>query len=236
MSLFISSFGFTRLLLLSAIAASGLIASANAATVMTVGGSQNFEPRGSATNDVAGLGHVEGYFGSNLFTTGAGTIQFTLIGYEASFHNTFLAGNIGSTANSVFTGGGGLNSGPIGMLSSIFSANGLINFAFGANQPTASVANGTNVGVPTNSPNFFVSFYNSSNVLGAWGTGNSGIIALDDGGGGNPADADYDDLVVKFQFTSAVPETSTWAMMMLGFAGVGFFAYRRKQKSNFGFA
>jgi PEP-CTERM motif len=28
---------------------------------------------------------------------------------------------------------------------------------------------------------------------------------------------------------SAVPEPSTWAMMLLGFAGVGFMAYRRKQ-------
>jgi hypothetical protein len=30
-------------------------------------------------------------------------------------------------------------------------------------------------------------------------------------------------------FTAAVPEPSTWAMMILGFAGVGFMAYRRKQ-------
>jgi hypothetical protein len=29
---------------------------------------------------------------------------------------------------------------------------------------------------------------------------------------------------------SAVPEPSTWAMMLLGFAGVGFMAYRRKAK------
>jgi hypothetical protein len=28
---------------------------------------------------------------------------------------------------------------------------------------------------------------------------------------------------------SAVPETSTWAMIILGFAGVGFMSYRRKQ-------
>ena len=28
---------------------------------------------------------------------------------------------------------------------------------------------------------------------------------------------------------SAVPEPSTWAMMILGFAGVGFMAYRRKE-------
>jgi hypothetical protein len=36
-----------------------------------------------------------------------------------------------------------------------------------------------------------------------------------------------------FQITgisAAVPEPSTWAMMLLGFAGVGFMAYRRKTK------
>lgn len=30
--------------------------------------------------------------------------------------------------------------------------------------------------------------------------------------------------------TAAVPEPATWAMMILGFAGVGFMAYRRKSK------
>jgi hypothetical protein len=37
---------------------------------------------------------------------------------------------------------------------------------------------------------------------------------------------------VKFEFTgisSAVPEPSTWAMMILGFCGLGFMAYRKKQ-------
>jgi hypothetical protein len=33
-----------------------------------------------------------------------------------------------------------------------------------------------------------------------------------------------------FDATAAVPEPSTWAMMILGFAGVGFMAYRRKSK------
>jgi hypothetical protein len=33
--------------------------------------------------------------------------------------------------------------------------------------------------------------------------------------------------------TSAVPEPSTWAMMLLGFAGLGFMAYRRKQQTAF---
>jgi hypothetical protein len=31
-------------------------------------------------------------------------------------------------------------------------------------------------------------------------------------------------------FTSGVPEPSTWVMMILGFAGLGFMAYRRKSK------
>jgi PEP-CTERM motif len=35
---------------------------------------------------------------------------------------------------------------------------------------------------------------------------------------------------------SAVPEPSTWAMMILGFAGIGFMAYRRKNKPAFRFA
>ena len=37
------------------------------------------------------------------------------------------------------------------------------------------------------------------------------------------------------EVTAAVPEPSTWAMMILGFAGVGFMAYRRKSKPTFRF-
>jgi hypothetical protein len=37
---------------------------------------------------------------------------------------------------------------------------------------------------------------------------------------------------VVINFTAAVPETSTWAMMILGFAGVGLVAYRRKSKAS----
>jgi len=33
-----------------------------------------------------------------------------------------------------------------------------------------------------------------------------------------------------FNLSSSVPEPSTWAMMILGFVGVGFMAYRRKDK------
>jgi uncharacterized protein YlxP (DUF503 family) len=35
---------------------------------------------------------------------------------------------------------------------------------------------------------------------------------------------------------AAVPEPSTWAMLVLGFAGVGFMSYRRKNKAALHFA
>jgi PEP-CTERM motif len=50
---------------------------------------------------------------------------------------------------------------------------------------------------------------------------------LTSGGGNSFGDGvAFDNL----SFTEAVPEPSTWAMMILGFAGVGFMAYRRKSK------
>jgi hypothetical protein len=40
-------------------------------------------------------------------------------------------------------------------------------------------------------------------------------------------------LVLSPNLTSAVPEPSTWAMVILGFASIGFIAYRRKSKPAF---
>jgi len=43
----------------------------------------------------------------------------------------------------------------------------------------------------------------------------------------------FDILNVNSAVQNGVPEPSTWAMMILGFAGVGFMAYRRKSKPAF---
>jgi len=40
------------------------------------------------------------------------------------------------------------------------------------------------------------------------------------------------DFTTAQALNSAVPEPSTWAMMILGFAGVGFMAYRRRNQSS----
>jgi hypothetical protein len=45
----------------------------------------------------------------------------------------------------------------------------------------------------------------------------------------SPGFVDSITIATNLTSTSAVPEPSTWAMMMLGFAGIGFMAYRRKQ-------
>jgi hypothetical protein len=39
-------------------------------------------------------------------------------------------------------------------------------------------------------------------------------------------------LVTGFNAVAAVPEPSTWAMMVLGFAGVGFMTHRRRSQSS----
>ena len=41
------------------------------------------------------------------------------------------------------------------------------------------------------------------------------------------------DQITQGGITAAVPEPSTWAMMILGFAGVGFMAYRRRNHGAF---
>lgn len=192
-----------------------LMGSVQASIVTTVGGSTGTVATGSAGNDV--IGSVFGYFGSQLFADGPLRVEYTYLGKEAGDTNSFLVlGNLQfSTATSNY--GDTANE--------LVLAPGLLNFAFGANQNTPSVINGFNPGT-SGVPNFFVSFYDQNGNLGAL-SGTSGVIAFDDGG--SPADADYDDLVVRFN-VSAVPEPTTWAMMLLGFAGIGLLAYRRRPK------
>ena len=46
----------------------------------------------------------------------------------------------------------------------------------------------------------------------------------------NPTGFDWSEGVVGTSSVAAVPEPATWAMMLLGFAGLGFMAHRRKSK------
>ena len=210
----VSQYRVFRQIGLAAMVTVGLMGSVNASTVTAIGGTTGTVATGAAGNDV--IGSVFGYFGAELFANGPLKVEYTYLGKEAGDTNSFLVlGNLQfSTAVSDYGD----------TASETLSLAGLLSFAFGANQATPTVTNGSNPAGGTGVPNFFVSFYDQFGNLGAL-AGSSGVIAFDDGG--SPADADYDDLVVRFN-VSAVPEPTTWAMMLLGFAGIGFLAYRRR--------
>jgi hypothetical protein len=65
----------------------------------------------------------------------------------------------------------------------------------------------------------FLCAFNGQGPNGQFGPGPFGDVRFVEGG-----------------IATAVPEPATWAMMLLGFAGVGFMAYRRKNNHSFRFA
>jgi PEP-CTERM motif len=65
---------------------------------------------------------------------------------------------------------------------------------------------------------------------GLLATGGSTVLEVH--GRQDPSFIFFDDFAVNAS-VGAVPEPSTWAMMILGFAGVGFMAYRRKSMPAF---
>jgi len=82
--------------------------------------------------------------------------------------------------------------------------------------------------------NYFLHVATGNNDIVAWTDNNtklSGFLA------GDPNDRftlpAFDILSANDSVTAAVPEPSTWAMLLLGFAGIGFITYRRKSKPAF---
>ena len=67
--------------------------------------------------------------------------------------------------------------------------------------------------------------YNGSIFLTA-GTTVDALVGYDPLGTRPTGPFSYDTTGVNLSFTSAVPEPSTWAMMVLGFCGIGFMMYR----------
>jgi hypothetical protein len=71
-------------------------------------------------------------------------------------------------------------------------------------------------------------YYTHASDLRTW----QNVFGVASGGYlGGAADAtDLSDLFKPGVIPSAIPETSTWAMMLIGFTGLGFAAYRRRAK------
>jgi hypothetical protein len=64
----------------------------------------------------------------------------------------------------------------------------------------------------------------------------NGTYYLANGAASETIHADLATLTVSDHVVAGVPEPSTWAMMLLGFAGVGFAAYRKKKTGPFAMA
>jgi hypothetical protein len=71
---------------------------------------------------------------------------------------------------------------------------------------------------------------NGSGIWGSYNGAQPNIAADAQWIWSNPDNGLYADLSTQI---SAVPEPATWAMMILGFFGIGFMAYRRKSRSAF---
>ena len=66
---------------------------------------------------------------------------------------------------------------------------------------------------------------------GSFVAGASATIRFGDLGGPIDTQANNVDFVLDNVSVAAVPEPSTWAMMILGFAGIGFIANRRRPQA-----
>ena len=165
-------------------------------------------------------------FNSSAATTTG--LSFILDGYLSLDGQNFYEDDFSITLNGtrVFLGtfnlGGGSNSGsqsniysnPFGATLSNPTNNGT-GISFTGGKETFSFT-GLPLNIGSNTLTFTYTSLADANHAGFQGLG-------DEGWGLEPVN-------VSAASVSAVPEPATWAMMLLGFAGVGFMAYRRKSK------
>jgi PEP-CTERM motif len=98
----------------------------------------------------------------------------------------------------------------------------------GPNSEFSVFWNGTQIADVLNPANNSLPGWVEYSYSGLLATGSSTDLQVH--GRQDPAEIFFDDFSVTPTISSAVPEPSTWAMMILGFAGVGFMAYRRKSR------
>lgn len=212
-----------------------LAGTASAATLTINGGTAGTVPGGATNGNNAlvplGLaatagGPYAGYYGGQigLTTNTKAKIKYTLLGWEASYLNTFTSG-----ANFFGSDGSGGKAGvwnAAGFTSFLSTTlPGLLSFNFetdGGAGPTLSVNNGTNTVPSKNKVNFFASVVGDPTAT----EGKSLYLFFDDDG--NTQDDNHDDLVVRVD-VAAVPVPAA-GFMLFGALG-GLAALRRRRKA-----
>jgi hypothetical protein len=148
----------------------------------------------------------------------AGTITFTYLGQESGFADG-LELVVGSGAKITETTVGSSVSADIGA--------GVVDFEFFDSNSSVTVnggswTKGSSIGLLTGA-------FATTGAAGSLPAGSSFdyVLGFNDSGTGHD---DWDDYVVGVNFTAAVPEPETYALMLAGLAGVGFMARRRQRR------
>jgi hypothetical protein len=149
--------------------------------------------------------------------------QFVNTGFDASFGfnlsgiTSITYSGITPSANFTIPGGNPQSAGSLHMDGTGFFSFGLEGVGNGGSSPDGSSLKFTitaaGLDLSDITTNALGQFFAADILSGT--TGNTGAID------------------VSTVTMSSVPEPSTWAMMILGFVGVGFMAYRRKSQSSF---
>lgn len=166
--------------------------------------------------------------GSNVVITGSGTLDTTGLTYDYSTYaptevvpsyNTILIGTYAGPVDiySGFTSPVG-NLGP-GGTTAASSGSGA---TFGINDMVLDLPGGYISGPISGSSTF-----DNTTIASLGFTPGTYVFSWDSGGG-----VVVEDDNITVQVGPAVPEPSTWAMMCLGFAGLGFLGYRARKTAS----
>ena len=170
----------------------------------------------------SGLNAISGFSGQQTATfgtlsaTAAGTITYTYLGSEAGFTNGFGTASTSFTSllnqNAIYNG---LQPSQVGNSFSTAVGAGQLNFGFATVYPSSyvgTVSNGQTYGA-SNASSFAIV---SGGVVG--GKSYDFFLAYNDP---YPGVADYNDMVIGVNFTSAVPEPEDYALLLAGLLVMG---------------
>jgi len=198
-----------------------LLAGLSALVVPAVAQAQSVQINYGASNPVPGnndfQAQLAGLGFTSFTTTGAtlildanATIFFEYLGSESGYTDTFTAGPVVGVENDTNNFAAPI---PLGFANFLAGSLGtLLNFTSSVGMPATVGQDGFGIFLGPNqlTGQSFTTFY----------------IGYDDEI--NNQDDNHDDFIVRATVLQAVPEPTTWAMMLIGFAGVGYSMRRRR--------
>lgn len=203
------------LTLLAGISAFVIPASAQAQMVQVNFGTTGAIP---ANNDfqaqLAGLGLTSfTTTGASLILSSNAQIFFEFLASESGFSDTFTAGPVTYTESSAFSNSFGA---PIPLGFASFTAGNLVNLL------TFTSSGGVTATVGQDGFGIFLGPRQvSGDSVSVFYLGYDDQI--------NNQDDNHDDFIIRATVVPPVPEPTTWAMMLIGFAGVGYSMRRRRR-------